>query len=52
MASMSDLFEEDAEAYDEGDIYFVPQEARLEFIISQAKKPSIRQDNMVPVETD
>ena len=52
MASMSDLFEEDAEAYDEKDIYFIPQEARLEFIKAQAKKPSIRQAIMLPVETD
>ncbi len=47
MASMSDGFEEDAEAYDEKDIYFIPQEARLDFIKSQAKKPILGQAIMV-----
>lgn len=40
---MSNGFEKDAEDYDEKDIYFVPKEARLDFIKSQANKPTIGQ---------
>lgn len=48
-----DGFEEDADAYNEENIFFVPQEARWDFIKSQAKKPTIGQvidDAMVAVE--
>jgi type I restriction enzyme M protein len=46
-------FEEDHDAYNEDNIFFVPQEARWEHIKSQAKQPTIGQiidDAMVAVE--
>ena len=46
-------FEEDHDAYNEDNIFFVPQEARWEYIKSQAKQPTIGQiidDAMVAVE--
>ena len=53
LAAVGDGFEEDEDAYKEDNIFFVPQEARWDFIKKAAKQPTIGQtidDAMIAVE--